>query len=146
MNEMLKKLCEMLNEELKKIVEHGDINAGNLPIIDQLTHSMKSVKAVMAMAEGEYSNRGGYSEYSREGGYSRRRDSMGRYSREGGSYDEGSYDDGYDGRSYRGGYSRNEEGRGRMLSQMENLMMGATSEQEREALRQAVDALKRLPR
>lgn len=129
--EAMHKLCEMLNKELDKIVQRGDINSANLPVIDQLTHSIKSIKAIMAMEdESEYSGA-----YSRRG-YSMRRDSMGRYSRDGGSYD-----DGYsrEGRSMRG-YSW-DDGRDQMLSQIERLRDAATSEAERDALRQAMKVI-----
>ena len=130
--ESMHKLCEMLEKELDKIVQRGDINSANLQIIDQLTHSLKSIKAIEAMDEGEeYSHDG----YSRRGGYSNRRDSMGRYSREGGSYD------GYsrEGNSMRG-YSW-DDGRDRMISQIERLRDMATSEAEKDALRKAIQVV-----
>ena len=104
--------------------------------------------------------RGGYSEsdgYSRDGGYSqargysrggRRRDSMGRYSRN---------SDGMDGRSMRG-YSRNEkspECKQRMIGALEEHLDGLMDEigsmskdadcrEERETLTRFVDKLKRM--
>lgn len=97
-------LCETLERDLKKTNERlkmagGKMSASDLEYVDKLTHSIKSVKATIAMAEAEdddYSNEGGgsnrgsYARGSYRGGsYARgrrnaRRDSMGRYSRESG--------------------------------------------------------------
>lgn len=106
--EMLYKLCEALTEEMadyvRKIEKSDGMSAGDLEAIDKLSHALKSVKTTLAMIEAEngysnnymsyanngsgsgggQSNRGG-SSYARNG----RRDSRGRYSREGGySYAE----------------------------------------------------------
>ena len=116
MNDM-KRMCEIIEIELDKIAEKG-LTSGNLDTAYKLIDMMKDIKNVEYWdTKGEYYDivkdemRGGYSEsdgYSRDGGYSqargyshggRRRDSMGRYSRN-------SYGDGMDGRSMRG-YSRN---------------------------------------
>lgn len=90
----LHELKEMLCDELK---EYGkkDLTAGTLDVVDKLAHALKSVETIIAMeeADDEYSGtyhtpryRDGGSSYARRGTY-RRRDSMGRYSR----------DDGYSG-------------------------------------------------
>ena len=95
----LHEMCETLGRALKEANEKlraagGKITSADMDYVDRLTHSLKSVKAVIAMNEaeedGEYSER-----YSRDDGYSRnydgrsyargrgtyaRRDSMGRYS------------------------------------------------------------------
>ena len=114
----LHELCETIkeaigeaNEKIKKA--GGSLSAGDVEYIDKLTHSLKSIKAVMAMMEdedgGEYSGadgssyRGGYSRryddgmhpiyrggsYARGRGSNARRDSMGRYSSRGYSRAEG---------------------------------------------------------
>jgi hypothetical protein len=127
-------LKEMLCDELAKITKKGELSAGSLDAVDKLTHSIKSIDTIIAM--DEYSEDDGMSyedSYARggnRGGGNRgrsnasgvRRDSMGRYSRDG---------------SYRGsyrGYSRDEE--------MEELKMGlqelledASSEEERKMIR-----------
>lgn len=86
-------LREMLCEELEKITKKGELSAGMLDVIDKLTHSIKSIDTIMAMEEAGYSNENvpGGSSYAR-GRYARR-DSMGRYSRGGRSYDDYSYED-----------------------------------------------------
>lgn len=87
----LHELKEMLCDELK---EYGkkDLTAGTLDVVDKLAHALKSIETIIAMeeADGEYSGtynmpkyyRDGDSSYARRGGSYRRRDSMGRYSRD----------------------------------------------------------------
>lgn len=100
----LHELCETISREIADANEKirnagGKLTAGDADYIDKLTHSLKSIKATIAMMEdeGEYSGRsyadgqgGSYRGYSRENGrmgrsYARGRmnaprDSMGRYS------------------------------------------------------------------
>lgn len=94
-NEELKELCKSLEREIedynKKFKVAGRISAEDLKVIDQLTHSLKSVKTTMAMTEAG-SERGYYAEGSNRGG----------------SYRGGSYDDGGSNRYY-----MDEEGSGR---------------------------------
>lgn len=108
------------NEKIRKA--GGKITAGDVDYVDKLTHTLKSIKTTIAMIEheddNEYSNdyrggmsyarggnRGGGRSYNRGGSYEGgssyargrrgnvRRDSMGRYSRDGGySYDDAKED------------------------------------------------------
>jgi hypothetical protein len=103
----LYELCEILShatvEAVDKLHNAGDkLGAGDLEYVDKLTHALKSIKTTMAMMDQE--DEGGYSEeysgaYRRASGmsntgrsyfdgnsYARRRDSMGRYSKNGYSY------------------------------------------------------------
>ena len=107
--EMLHKLCAALMEELeeysKKIEKTDGMSAGDLEAVDKLSHALKSIKTTIAMMEADdgYSerympryggmsyadngrgNRGGSGyENSYARGRNARRDSMGRYSRDGG--------------------------------------------------------------
>ena len=110
----MEKLREMLCDELEKVTEKGELTAGSLDIVDKLTHSIKSIDTIMAMEDGGYSSEGGYSgrsyqrggnrggsshrSYNRGSSYQRgrgsnaRRDSMGRYSSDGYSWDDGKED------------------------------------------------------
>jgi len=77
----LEDLCEILSEKImektRKIRNNG-MSDGDLETIDKLTHSLASVKKILAfMGDDGYS---GYHDMYR-GSYGRRRDSMGRYSR-----------------------------------------------------------------
>lgn len=99
-------LCETVSKELSTANEKiraagGKLSAGDLDYLDKITHTMKSAKTIIAMAEAEerdgesgyYPYMGGYRSYGdgnsmRRGGRSnaRRRDAMGRYSRENRDY------------------------------------------------------------
>lgn len=97
----MEELRDMLCEELEKLTKTKELSAGSLDAVDKLTHSIKSIDTIMAMEEAGYSNDGSYDNgmhnYSGargRNGYARR-DSMGRYSREGRSY--GRYSRNYSG-------------------------------------------------
>lgn len=66
-------LKDMLCEELDRITKKGELSPGSLDIVDKLTHSIKSIDTIVAMEDSGYSGTG----YTY-----RRRDSMGRYSRD----------------------------------------------------------------
>lgn len=107
MNEIdtLYEICETLSMELEECAEkirqaNGKLSAGDIDYLDKLTHTMKSVKTVLAMAESEdysgnsmdgsgESGRGSYDNGTSNRGRGRgaRRDHMGRYSRTGASED-----------------------------------------------------------
>lgn len=94
----LHELCETISREIGDANEKirsagGKLTAGDVDYIDKLTHTLKSVKATIAMMEdeGDYSGR---SYADGQGGSYRG------YSREGGSYRGGN------GGSYRGSYAR----------------------------------------
>ena len=86
------------NQEIKK--SGGDLNTGDIDMIDKLTHSMKSLVTTCAMLEADDD---GYSEYgvmySREDGNGRNRNGY--------SGNRGSYARNNEGRYTRNGYSRN---------------------------------------
>lgn len=104
----LMKIKDMLMDELDKCAEKDSISNNSLYTIDKLTHAVKSIDTILAMEEAGYSN-DGYS-YAR----GRRRDSMGRYSRD---YSGRMYDD----RSYRG-YSR-DDAKGDLVEQLREISM-----------------------
>lgn len=111
----MEKLCRIIEEELNKIAEKG-LNTANLETAYKLIDMYKDLKNTeywdvkadyyMTMMDGGYSQNDGYSleDHSMRG---RKRDSMGRYSRDGGN-SLNSYNDG---ESYRRGYSRNQYSR-----------------------------------
>lgn len=93
----MRELYDIKDNLLKEMKAYAkkDVTASSLTMIDTLAHAIKNIDKVIEKCEeeegGEYSNGGsmrgsyddGYSRrYSREGSY-RRRDSMGRYSRDG---------------------------------------------------------------
>lgn len=139
----LHELCETISREIADANEKirnagGKLTAGDADYIDKLTHSLKSIKATIAMMEGEdgYSNRsypdgmgGSYRGYSREGNrgsrsYARgrmnaRRDSMGRYS---------------------GNYSRDDG----MVDELRELMQDAPNEAIKRDIQRLVDKMEQM--
>lgn len=116
--EKMKKLCELIESELGKIAEKG-LTTSNLETAYKLVDMYKDLKnteywetkgeyydTVLMEMQGGYSQNDGYSmmddDYSMRG---RKRDRMGRYSREDGMGGQ-SYARGRGGRDNRGRYSR----------------------------------------
>ena len=128
MHELKDKLCD----ELDEIARKPEMGAGDLEIIHKLTDTIKNLDKIEMLEDGGYSQAGDW-EADRRGTYGRgssyrgrKRDSMGRYSREG--------------RGGRGGYSRH-DAKEAMMEQMEMLMDQAGSEREREAIRRCMGQL-----
>ena len=125
----LETLCDVLSEQLSDVTRKAKngISSGDLDIIDKLTHSLASVKKIMAFMEDEdgYSGnwpdgsyRGMYrGSYGRGGSYAQKRDRMGRYSGE-------------------RGYSRND-----LADKMRELMMNAPDDRTRQEMQRMVDKL-----
>ena len=94
MYELKEKLCK----ELDEIARKPEMGAGDLEIIHKLTDTIKNLDKIEMLEEDGYSRAGNWEAdmrgtYGRGSSYrGRKRDSMGRYSREG--------------RDGRGGYSR----------------------------------------
>lgn len=142
MGKAMYELREMLNDELNKIAKTGDINPTKLELVDKLTHSIKSIDTICAMEEqygdDDYSYEGGYSG-ARGRGRNARRDSMGRYSREGNSYEGGSS---YrSGNSYRRGYSRDDGAREDAMQKLHELMNETSDNQVRKAIQKAIEEM-----
>lgn len=140
MGKSMYELKDMLCEELEKITEQGELTPGSLDIVDKLTHSIKSIDTILAMDEAGYSNDGrmyddrrsyggSYDDRSYDGNsYARgrgryaRRDSMGRYSRDGRSYD-------------RRGYSR-DDAKDELMEHLEEMEKMAKDEETRRMVSQ----------
>ena len=134
----LEEICERLSKELKKANEKlngREMTAADTAYMDQLLHSLKSVKTVMAMMDAENEDEGrsyeGRSYESRSyrgasGRSGRRRDSMGRYS--------GDYPGIYAGRR---GRSRDDE----IISDLRNMLEDAPDEQTRNDLQRVINRM-----
>ena len=72
-------LREMLCEELKEYGRKGEISTGSLAAIDTIAHAIKNIDKIID--DDGYSGR--YDDGMIRGSYARKRDSMGRYSRNG---------------------------------------------------------------
>lgn len=133
MHELKEKLCD----ELDEIANKGELGAGDLEIVHKLTDTIKNLDKIEMLEDGGYSQAGDWEiegrAYNRGSSYARRkRDSMGRYSR--------------DGRMMRGGYRDGRmysraDAKENMMDQMEALMEQAGSEKEREAIRRCMNQL-----
>ena len=114
MHELKEKLCE----ELEEIARKPEMGAGDLELVHKLTDTVKNIDKIVMLEEGD-----GYSRASYRG---RKRDSMGRYSR--------------DGRM--GGYSRHDS-KEAIMEQAQEMMDNATTERERDAIRRFMSELGR---
>lgn len=154
MHDLKDLLCAELKDYAEKGKRSGELSKADVEVIDTVLNSVKNIYKIDKYKEeiDGYSEDGHYmgegriygTSYDdgmhREGGYSyargrryARRDSMGRYSRDGGmSYRGG----------MRGGYSR-DDGKHYMMEQLEEMMEEAEKPAEKEALRRCMDALKR---
>ena len=139
-----KKLCDLVTAEINKEVAKGSLSPDTIRTIGAGIDVLKDIKDMERddkMEEqgysGHYPERGWqvmpYYAYDDGMSYARRRDSMGRYMRSRDSYDDGSYDEMYDGRSNRRGYSRDAK-----IEQLEDMMNHAKNDAERESIRKLI--------
>ena len=134
--EYMDKLKDKLCKELEEIARKPEMSAGDLEAVHKLTDTIKNLDKIEILEDGGYSRDGdwemeGRGSYERGSSYrGRKRDSMGRYSR-----------DGRYGPTTRM-YSRADVRDG-MMAQLEE-MMDHASEQERTILRQAMDKLEKV--
>ena len=170
MHDLKDLLCAELEEYAEKGKKSGKMSMGDLESIHKLTDTVKNILKIDTltkelgysedghyMGEGRiygtsyddgmgdnYSRRGG-SSYARGRGRYAKRDSMGRYSRDGGmggsSYARGGNQGGGN-YSREGGYSR-DEAKDYMMEQIEQMMEEAETPKQREALQNCMKALER---
>lgn len=144
--EYIEKIKKMLCKELDEYAMKQKLTGGDLDMIWKLTDTVKNLDKI-EMLEGD----GGYSEtypyymggssYARGRGRYAKRDSMGRYSSEGGSYDGGSsYDDYSEARMDRR-YSR-DDAKDHMMNKLGSMMENADPN-EREILKDCMRKLER---
>ena len=132
MNEIYE-LKEMLMKELEEYGRKGELkDVGSLDVVDKLAHSIKNLckiieaeemegeSSMASYARGGSRAMGGQSSYARGRTGNVRRDSRGRYSREGDSYRGGSYNDMSMRGSYRNSYAA--EGMEDMIESIQEVM------------------------
>lgn len=133
----LEKLKETLMNELEMFAKKGDVSINSLEKIHKLTDAIKNIdKICMLEEEGGYSEDYGAS-YARGRGRYAKRDSMGRYSRDG-MYDDGGSSYARDGMR---GYSR-DDAKDHMMHKLGDMMEDADPK-EREALKECMRAIER---
>lgn len=132
----LYELKDKLQDELDEIARKPEMSAGDLETVHKLTDTIKNIdKIEMLEEDGDYSRAGDWEAdmrgtYGRGSSYrGRKRDSMGRYSREG-----------RDGRGGRGGYSR-DGAKDEMMRHLDEMMESASNEKEREIIRRTMSQL-----
>ena len=126
MEQTFDKLNAMLEKELDEIVKKGVIAPEHLNLIDKVVDIMKDVKEICNMDEMD----SGYSQR----GYSRT------YYDNGNSYRNGNS---YGGRYSRRGGRRHDD-REEILDRLDYLMENSGTEQERQAIRQALNTLENM--
>lgn len=133
-------LKDKLCDELEEIARRGDLSAGDLETVSKLAATIKDLGKIEMMEEDRgYSQAGDWEiegrAYNRGNSYARRkRDSMGRFSR--------------DGRTIRGGYRDGRmysmaEAKDDMMGKIED-MMGGANEKEKAILRRAMTELEKI--
>lgn len=143
MHKSMEKIKDMLCEELDEYAKKGELSAGALDTIHKITDTIKNLdKIEMLEDDGGYSERYYPYEMYFDGGnsYARRRDSRGRYTRDGGR--------GRDGRDSGASYARGrsysrDEGKESMIKKLEDMIDMASTDKEREALNHCVDMLEK---
>ena len=156
MHDLKDLLCAELEDYAENGKKSGKMSMSDLDSIHKLTDTVKNIlKIDMLEEESSYSEDGHYmgegriygasydgydrgTSYARGRGRYAKRDSMGRYSSRGMSYD----DDMSYARGSRRGYSR-DDGKAYMMEQLEDMMEEAEKPAEKEALRRCMEALKR---
>lgn len=146
----LEELKKMLEKEIDKLAQGGDISVSSLEKMHKLTDTYKNLCKIYMLDEegGMDEDYEGGSSYRRGRGRNARRDSMGRYAYEGGGYSErrggmmpyeggSSYRRG--GSSYEG-YSR-DGAKDYMIDKIEEMMQEAQNPKERKALQECMKNL-----
>lgn len=158
----LYELCETISMELESCNEkirqaNGKLSPGDIDYLDKLTHTMKSLKAVIGMLEAQDSKYSGHfwdGRYYFDGGNSME-GSSNRGSYEGAS-GRGSYEGGSSNRSYGRGRNANRDRMGRYAergysradaeedfrTEIEELMNKAPDEQSRKKLEKLMNEMK----
>ena len=158
--EYIEKIKKMLCKELDEYAMKSKLTASDLEMVHKLTDTVKNLDKIAMLSEeseGYSEARGGRSRSSYMGGSSydddmmyserrgrgrnARRDSRGRYSSEGGSYEVGSsYDDYSEARMDRR-YSR-DDAKDHMMNKLGE-MMSSADEEQREILKDAMRKIER---
>lgn len=117
----LKELKEKFHDELEKIARKSEMSAGDLETVHKLTDTIKNIDKICMLEDEGYSGDGeweAYGNYGKGNSYAgRRRDSMGRYSRDG--------------------------SREKMISRLESMLDNADNEKTKSAIRRCISEIER---
>ena len=145
MNKDLMELCETISRSISTANEKirsagGKLSTGDVDYIQKLTHSLKSIKAVMAMEEANEMD-DGYSERGYSRGYDRGsyRGSYG----DGGSYAMGRGRGRYANRDSMGRYSSNDgySRGGDTVSELREIMRDLPDDQTRQEMQRLIQKM-----
>lgn len=130
-HDKMKKLEDMLCKEIDKIeaeiANRGGMTESLLNGLQKITDTIKNLYKIEMLADGEYSGR-------RYSGNDRMWTAQG-------SYGDDSYGDSYGRHWVRGHYSR-DDAKNSMIERLEAMMNSATSERDRETIRNTINTLK----
>ena len=149
-------ILEMVDKELGSIEQNGKFRSRDeVHSVYELIDIAKDVYCIWEYEDGGsegYSEMYGGGSYARGRGRNAKRDSMGRYSRDGGNYRggsyRGSYDGNYDGESYRGGnyrrggYSR-DDAKQEYIENLRRTMDEAPDEKTRMSIQRMIEQMER---
>ena len=145
--EYMHKIKKMLCKELEEYGEKKSLSSADVEMIHKLTDTVKNLDKISLLEQGDdgYSETypyymGGSSYAGRGRGRNARRDSRGRYSSEGDSYEGGSSYDDYSERTDRR-YSR-DDAKNHMMNKLGSMMENADPN-EREILKDAMRKIER---
>ena len=131
-----------LCEELEELTEKGQWREKDIEMIDHLTHSIKSVMRYLEMDDPEYDYEYEGRSYASRGRGGRYRDGYDpRYHDH--SYSSRYYDDGssYDEDNYRG--RSRDDGKEKMVEELEGLMTQVTDSETKEAIKKTMAYMKK---
>lgn len=150
--ENLDKIIDLANAEFSSVIRNGRFRSRDeIDSVYKLMDIVKDAYCIMDMdmgggySERSYSERMAYddggSSYARGRGQNAKRDSMGRYSREGG-YSQRYSRDGYSSRGYSRGdrYSR-DDGKQEYMEQLRQMMEDAPDDQTRQKMQSMLDQM-----
>lgn len=143
----LHELCETIGRAINTANEKvrsagGKVSSADMDYLDKLTHSLKSIKGVIRMIEEEEDDGASYGDRSYRDGYSRRMYRGGSYGD--GSYNDGSYARGRMNarRDSMGRYSGNGGSYGgSMVDELRELMQDAPDEQTRQEMQRLIQKM-----
>ena len=140
MHELKEKLCD----ELEEIARKGEFSAGDLEAVHKLTDTIKNLDKIEMLEDGGYSQAGDWKiegrAYNRGSSYARRkRDSMGRYSRDGRDMDYSR-----DGRMMPSRMYSRADAKEHMMDELEEAMNAATTDREKDIIKRAMDQLEKV--
>lgn len=139
----LYELKEKLMNELTEYAKKKEMSSGSLDVIDKMAHALKNLnKVIEDCEEGGYSSEGSYRGMSN-------RSYM--YSRDGGSYDDGSYNSYARGRGRgarrdaMGRYSRDGySGKSDMVEDLREILQETTDTRQRKELQEFIQKMEQM--